>query len=167
MNIFVLDIDPWKCARHYCKLHVNKMLLETCQLLCNAYDNAPYRRTHYNHPCSVWARQSKANFNWLEELGNALSAEYTRRTGKIHGCDKILDWIANNEPNVPERDLTCWPQVMPDEFKCDWHLCPDWDYIKDDESSICTCVPEFSNAVHAYRRYYAAKLRDFRKRGLL
>jgi hypothetical protein len=142
MNIFAISTDPFECAQHYCDIHVNKMLLETCQLLCSVYESAPYKRTHYNHPCSVWTRQNMRNFTWLEELGNALSREYTQRRGKIHACDAVLDWIANNTPELPDEPMTAWPQCMPDEYRSD-------------------------DTVHSYRRYYAAKLRDFRNRGLI
>lgn len=147
MNIFVLDKNPWKCVKHYCNLHVNKMLLESCQLLCNAFPTgyAPYKHTHVNHPCSKWATHSIENFMWLEELAIALSMEYTLRSGKIHKCQQVIDFIMG-EPIADLFDssgFTCWPQVMPDEFK---------------SSESC---------IKAYRRYYAAKLRDFKKRGLL
>jgi hypothetical protein len=143
MNIFVLDNNPALIPRHYCDLHVNKMLLESCQLLCSVYENgtAPYRRTHYNHPCSVWVRTSIQNFTWLEELANVLSIEYTNRRGRIHKCDDVLDWVANNTPELPDTQLTTHPLCMPDEHKTD-------------------------TVVDSYRRYYAAKLRDFRNRGI-
>jgi hypothetical protein len=117
------------------------MLLETCQLLCGVHEHAPYKRTHYNHPCAKWARQCKANYNWLEELGNALSSEYTARRGRIHACDVVLDWLANNEPELHEGPMTEWPQCMPDEYK-------------------------HSNVITAYNNYYAAKLADFALRGI-
>lgn len=142
MNIFVLDNDAWSIPEQYCNIHVNKMLLETCQLLCSVFDNAPYKRTHYNHPCAKWARQSKANWEWLLGLANALSAQYTKRTGKIHGCDKVVDWLNNNDPDLPDTEQTDWPQCMPDEYKG-------------------------SDSIEAYRRYYAYKLADFKQRGLI
>lgn len=141
MNIFVLNNDPWEIPQHYCNLHVNKMLLESCQMLCSVFDNAPYKRTHYNHPCSVWVRQTNANYQWLLSLTNALSAEYTKRTSKIHGCDKVVDWLNNQDEPLPIGQLTPFAQAMPDEFKS-------------------------NDSVKSYRRYYAAKLKDFRKRGI-
>jgi hypothetical protein len=150
MNIFVVSTSPQECARTYCNIHVNKMLLETCQLLCAAYESAPYKRTHYNHPCSKWARHNMSNFTWLEELGNALSAEYTKRRGKRHACDTVLDWIANNPPELPEGELTPWSMCMPDEFKLG--------YFDGDEFDI---------VIASYRKYYAFKLRSFRQRGIL
>ena len=67
MNIFALDRDPRKAARGLQDLHVGKMLIEACQLLCSAHplDAAPYRRTHFNHPCAVWTRASLSNYRWL------------------------------------------------------------------------------------------------------
>lgn len=137
MNIFVLDDNPWNIPKHYHDKHVNKMLLETCQMLCSVYEKAPYKRTHYNHPCSKWTRKNISNFNWLEELGNALSQEYTARRGRTHACDTVLDWVANNSPKLPEGTRTDWPQVMPDEFK----------------------MPD---TIEAYKSYYKAKLESWR-----
>lgn len=69
MNIFILDADPKIAAEMLCDKHVVKMLLETAQLLCGVFWFAlksgnltqlnisiPYKMTHYNHPCSIWAR---------------------------------------------------------------------------------------------------------------
>jgi hypothetical protein len=33
MNIFVLDLDPRRCARYHCDFHVGKMITETAQIL--------------------------------------------------------------------------------------------------------------------------------------
>ena len=32
MNIFVLDLDPRRCARYHCDFHVGKMITETAQI---------------------------------------------------------------------------------------------------------------------------------------
>ena len=84
MNIFTVDHDPTVAAQQLCDKHVVKMPLETAQMLCSAFDPldlAPYKRVHYNHPCTQWARQSEANFDWLVTHGLALCAEYTKRYG--------------------------------------------------------------------------------------
>ena len=79
VNIFVLDEDPIQAAFQQCNKHVVKMVTETAQLLCSVYPKgvAPYKRTHYNHPCAVWARTSLENYLWLLEHGEALGLEYT------------------------------------------------------------------------------------------
>jgi hypothetical protein len=67
MNIFVLDTDPQIAAGFLCNKHVVKMSLESAQMLCSAFENgeAPYKRSYYNHPCTKWARESQANYEWL------------------------------------------------------------------------------------------------------
>lgn len=37
MNIFILDRDPLRCAQFHCDDHVNKMILESCQMLSTAW----------------------------------------------------------------------------------------------------------------------------------
>lgn len=58
-----------------------KMPLESAQLLCSVFPagKAPYKRTNYNHSCSIWVRSSKENFNWLVKHGMALCKEFTFR----------------------------------------------------------------------------------------
>jgi hypothetical protein len=65
MNIFVLDRDVKKCAEYHNDKHVVKMILETAQLLCgvhhmteSGYGDVPYKLSHKNHPCSIWAREN-------------------------------------------------------------------------------------------------------------
>jgi hypothetical protein len=69
MNIFCLDTDPVVAAQYHCDKHNVKMILEATQLLCTTFwmqdIEAPYRKTHFNHPSAIWARTSKKNFDWL------------------------------------------------------------------------------------------------------
>jgi hypothetical protein len=144
MNIFILDNNIELCAQYHNDKHVIKMILETTQLLNNArikYDpNAShiYRETHKNHPCSIWAATSSANFNWLTKLGLALCSEYTFRYGKIHKCQKIIQWFSISSSFVPEGELTPFVQCMPDQYKS-------------------------NDAVAAYRAYYIGEKKDMAK----
>ncbi len=146
MNIFVLDTDPHGIARHYCDIHLRKMMVEHVQLMCNAMPEhlSPYKRTHYNHPCSKWVRESASNWDWLNSLTWSMSWEYFDRFSKRHKSGIVREHISgwNAYAHLPCIGLTPFAQCMPDEFKCD-------------------------DAVKAYRQYYAAKLRDFRKRKLI
>lgn len=121
MNIFVVDLNPAIAGRSLCDKHIVKQVLEACQLLCSAFQpgTAPYRRTHYNHPCAIWARQSYDNYLWLLEHGYALAAEYNRRYQKIHKCEEVLTWAAVNGSKLsfPEKGLTPFAQAMPEEYK--------------------------------------------------
>jgi hypothetical protein len=109
MNIFVLSEDPREAARMHCDRHVLKMILESGQMLCAAHppEIAPWKRTHYHHPCTVWTRTTQSNYSWLAELGMALCDEYRRRYGKVHKSEVVINWCKNNiPPSVPEGPLT-------------------------------------------------------------
>ena len=89
MNIFVLDVIPRIAAQYHCDKHVVKMILESTQILSTViqkqFPNTElYKATHINHPCTIWAGNSKQNFQWLYNLTIALGHEYTKRYGKIH-----------------------------------------------------------------------------------
>jgi hypothetical protein len=106
------------------------MILELAQLLYTAWHilehpswrqyapNGGYKSTHINHPIAVWIRQSKENYKFAASYAHPMLQEYTRRYGKIHGCQIHLDWLILNIPhNLPDCKLTQMPQAMPDEFK--------------------------------------------------
>lgn len=109
VNIFVLSEDPVEAARAQCDKHVVKMILESGQMLCAAHppEVAPWKRTHYNHPCTVWTRTTKSNYSWLAAHGLALCEEYTNRYHKRHKSEDVLLWCAENVPlAVPDGPLT-------------------------------------------------------------
>lgn len=121
MNIFYLDKSPSHAAYYACDKHVVKMVLETAQMLCSAYPKgkAPYRRTHYNHPCTVWSRQNRANYEWLGLHGLGLAFEYGERYGRRHKSEDVIEWCILNAHtlNLPDGDFTDPPQCMPDDVK--------------------------------------------------
>ena len=123
MNIFVLDLDPIKCAIYHSDKHCIKQILESAQLLCGVHwftgQSAPYKLTHKNHPCSIWVRQSIKNYQFLCKLGKELCNEYTYRYGKTHKSESVIDWCIENTPNIPDIGFTCLPKAMPDEYKVD------------------------------------------------
>ena len=69
MNIFYLDEDPKLCAQYHCDRHCVKMVLETAQLLCTAHwmtgGEAPYKKTHFNHPSNKWAPTMYGYVIWV------------------------------------------------------------------------------------------------------
>lgn len=139
MNIFFLDEDPVKAAQAQCDKHVVKMVLESAQIMCSVigkivcdFENVeqpPYRITHKNHPCVLWAEKSPPNFDWLYLHARALAAEYTYRYGKVHKSETAIDWCGNNRVTKLLSDFTKPALAMPDAYKDD-------------------------NPVVAYRRYY-------------
>lgn len=121
MNIFVLDVDPVQAARWQLDKHIVKMPLETAQMLStnlhlHGFD-APYRPTHKDHPCTVWARRSRANFEWLVAHGLALCAEYTGRYGRIHKSQAVIVWADEHKMCIPAGLQTPFAQALPEEHK--------------------------------------------------
>ena len=113
MNIFISDVDPIKSAINLDDKRVNKMILESAQMLCtalhlnNASHLAKYRITHANHPSNIWVREGRANYNWLLQHMKALADEYTYRTGKTHKTYRDLyeDLVKGSEL-IPDKPLT-------------------------------------------------------------
>jgi len=110
MNVFVTSENPIKCAQHLDDKRLNKMCLETTQLLCTAVNEhggtTPYKSTHKNHPCSLWTRKTRENWLWLWKHGKALCKEYTKRRGRIHACKSVLDRIEWMFVYIPKGERT-------------------------------------------------------------
>jgi len=117
VNIFVLDIEPKKSAIQLCNKHLLKMIIESHQMLCNCFEphEVPYKRTHYNHPCSIWVRESLNNYNWLFNYAEALCKEYTYRYGKIHKCETALHKL--KKPKLNKIGLTPFKLAMPEQYR--------------------------------------------------
>lgn len=123
MNIFVLDYDPVRCARYHNDKHVNKMILESAQMLSTALHmsgikwSQAYLPTHKNHGCSLWARESLSNWLWLRELVFALSDEFNWRFDRKspHKSIKVVESLPL--PAIPDRGLTSFYQAMPTKYQ--------------------------------------------------
>ena len=144
MNIFVLHKHPRTAARMQCDQHVVKMTLESAQMLSTVINElggqGPYKPTHVNHPCSVWARESLGNFLWLYDHGLSLAREYTRRYKKVHKSQLAIEACLAALDTVPLYNLerTPHPLCMPDQYKCD-------------------------NVTEAYRAFYIGEKASFAK----
>ena len=132
MNIFFLSLSAQKAARMQCDKHVVKMILETAQLLCTAIhllaDEIPlgllmklYKCTHKNHPAAIWVRKSEHNFAWTLEHGLALCAEYTKRYGKVHKTQAVLESVRKYykfcDLSFPQQGPTAKPICMPLQYR--------------------------------------------------
>lgn len=88
MNIFILDTDLRQNAKDYCDKHLIKIILECSQLLCTVAqikgEQAPYKPTHINHPCTKWLLESGANWDLLVDLTTELNNEYKYRFNHIN-----------------------------------------------------------------------------------
>ena len=121
------------------------MILETAQMLSTAhhvYDTpqAPlvYKKAYLNHPCTIWIRESKANYGWAWTLYHELLVEFRKRRGKYHKSGELIHDLAHTPHGMPEIGLTPFAQAMPDEYKQE-------------------------DAVEAYRAYYMGDKAAFAK----
>lgn len=126
MNIFYLDECPEKAAEFHCDKHVVKMILESAQMLSTVwriyypevlnFEDKIYKATHKNHPCTVWASKGKKNYEYLVQLTEELTKEYTFRYDKIHKTSEVLKFLKDAPVNMP--DIWTEPaQAMPEEYK--------------------------------------------------
>jgi len=78
-----------------------------------------YLMAHRNHPCTLWARETTTNYEWLSKHTEALFAEYTYRYGKHHTSFKVYDQFLRNPPsNIPHGDLTPFALAMKSYPQC-------------------------------------------------
>lgn len=148
MNVFYLDKDPVNAAQMVCDSHCVKMILETAQLLSTSIQvltgrriSFLYKPTHINHPSAIWARSSRANYEWLLNHFKGLLEEYSIRYGKTHKCEEKLCYFESflNIYKFNVDSFTTPPQCMPDQYK-----------VKGD-------------TVRAYRNYYIGEKSKFAK----
>ena len=126
MNIFVLNEDPIIAAQEQCDKHVVKMIVESAQMLSTVHrmvdgtmerrpsksgsmlqyfkldderEDILYKACHYNHPSTVWSRESCCNYTWHYNHFIALCDEYSYRYDKIHATDIKLRKILKNLPD--------------------------------------------------------------------
>ena len=141
MNIFVLDMDPVKAAQYHVDAHCAKLILEAAQMMSTAIHLHPPKRmpkelyglgkSHANHPCTKWVRESLSNYRWLASLARALNSENQFRGSHARDHRSWLLIEQLGEPRIPDEGLTDFAQAMPDHLRAD-------------------------DVVTAYRNYYVA-----------
>lgn len=135
MNIFALDRDPVTAARWLCDKHISKMVVESGQMLANIFTpqeltTAPltkagtvWRHSHFNHPCSKWVRESRANAIWLCIHATTMENERIERGFKPHFSLGFILWCLENLPRdrFPRHDLTDFAVAINPEQSCRRH----------------------------------------------
>lgn len=150
MNIFVLHHQPGVAAMYMCDKHIPKMIVESCQMLSTAHrvldgqeyldktatgrsvkrwrlqDQEMEEELHHacyvNHPCTVWCRESHANYYWLYEHLKEMFIQYGLRFGadRSHGCSKAFELLHSAPANIPpatEENSKGFAVAMPDTYK--------------------------------------------------
>ena len=143
VNIFATSKCPVKSARQHCDVHIRKMIVETAQLLSTAHVmcdgiQVAYKKTHHNHPCGVWIRESASNYRWAFNMLEAMLIEYEYRFEKTHRTGLHLEAL-RAVPTMVDRGLTPFAQAMPE-------------HLRD------------SDAHKAYRRYLKIKFTEWSQR---
>lgn len=168
MNIFALRKNSRKAVIDMIDKHIVKMPTESCQMLhtnalhyqfvCEKGFEPTLRQlkdyhteigSHLmkpamlNHPSTIWARESPANFKWLYDHATAMCEEYTYRYGKIHGSerriyDTPLDFLQNDGELTPLRI------AMDDKYRLDR-----LEYFEQNPNH-----DEWDFVVDSYRHYY-------------
>jgi len=166
MNIFALTKDPVLSAQQMLDKHVVKMPTESCQMLHtnslyfhykSVYGTEPslkelkefhvfinsklMKPAMLNHPSTIWARTTKANYMWLYNHAIALCKEYTFRYGKIHGTEKRIG--DSFTFSYEEEDLTPVSIAMADIYRLPKER-HSWDFV-----------------IKSYRHYYLQGKWDF------
>lgn len=168
MNIFALSRNPVDAAQQMLDKHIVKMPTETCQMLHTNLLYMQYVKEHgeepqlkdlkafhlatesnlmkpamLNHPSTIWARQSYANWNWLYEHGLALCDEYTYRYEKTHGTlQRILDCVPYFDVlpkhSFEKKGLQPVSIAMDDKYRIPNQMeIPNWEHV-----------------IESYRHYY-------------
>ena len=122
MNIFVSHKCPTISAQNLPNILVNKMIIESAQLLSTAHHSLDgiqvgYKPTHSGHPSSKWCRSTSANYQWLYAHFKALCSEYTFRTGKVHKTSELLSVLDKLPCNIKKAELEPFAMCMGDEYK--------------------------------------------------
>tara|TARA_R110001632_G_scaffold5393_1_gene21870 strand:- start:1724 stop:2272 length:549 start_codon:yes stop_codon:yes gene_type:complete len=160
MNIFVLDLDPAVAARMHCDKHVPKMCVEAAQMMASALrrhgatdeqmpltkSGTPYKGGYAHHPCTVWAGESRDNFDWLADHAHKLLCEYYERFGKEHACTMPVMQMYNMDEMIPEGKLTPFALAMPDEYR-----------PRGSSDDVLYMEAKGDDAVKAYQAYYHSK----------
>ena len=133
MNLFLLSINAGTAAADLCDQHVGKMMIELAQMLYCAHHiinpssleeilsiyNASlgttplkaYRKTHDNHPMSIWIRYHPYHYNWACQYGIIMGKEWLLRYGKRH--NQWLSWVWRTP--VPANPLGYQPEQVQKE----------------------------------------------------
>ena len=147
MNIFALDMNPKTSAQMMMDSHVIKMPTESMQMMSTiathlGIEDAPYKPVMLNHPCTIWARQTSQNYQWLRKHCYFLCKEYTVRYGRKHKVEETLEEYANVfnqvEDILPGTGMTPFGIAMSDKYRI----------TKESNEN------GFDFAVRSYRHYY-------------
>ena len=178
MNCFFLSHRPHECAMMHCDQHVNKMILESAQILSTVlYTKHPisysptlmYKPTHKNHPTVLWASRTPESFLYVGRLAIQLDQEREIRRTRGELTVRKLE----NVSYTPHKSLkvvdSCLRQIRQiyggislgrSEY---WHPnlkdeCAIWS-----DPKVAELIKGTESSVDAYRIYYANTKTSFKR----
>ena len=97
MNLFVLDKNPMISASYLCNTHLNKMLIESLQILSDCARNHQidsegwvlYNKYNLNHPI-VLSMNNFYAMRWTIEYIRGIIKERSRRKMNQHICEDLF-----------------------------------------------------------------------------
>ena len=122
MLINIFDENLSTNAQMHCDSHVNKLILESVQILCTVGHKHGvdmfYRPTHENHPLVKWAESSAGNMFFVMQYANKLYLEKLYRTGKYHksglllieNIDKFITIATGLPETIAKPDFSTFPK---------------------------------------------------------
>jgi hypothetical protein len=150
MNIFILDTDPVVAAQYICDQHLNKMILESAQMLSTVVHlklpglaRGIYRPIQPKHPCVLWLQEDQYNCEWLWKHCHAMDMErgYRFPTRTVHASMEVASHAMNLLDDNwfgDSKGRTQFTRVVP--------------------AHILQCG---GTITEAYRRYYREKSREW------
>lgn len=148
MNIFVTNDDPVLAARDLCDQHVrSKMQIEGAIMLAHAFpqellDHPSTPRTqsgkprksgkgYAKHQCSIWARETKSNFEWLVDhtLEQFKERMYRWPNSVEHFTKEFIVWCSNNIHNTTIREVSQTPFAVAISADCECRKIKDFDKL--------------------------------------
>ena len=184
MNIFVTNDDPVLAARDLCDQHVrSKMQIEGAIMLAHAFpqellDHPSTPRTqsgkprksgkgYAKHQCSIWARETKSNFEWLVNHTLEMFTErmYRWPDSKEHFTKTFIEWCGKNVHNIITTEIPLTPYAVAIGVDCNCRKLPNFNelsvieqyrsYIIHDKEFATWTVrqsPSWYHNVHQYDR---------------
>lgn len=137
MTIFILDNDPQKIAEYLDDRSLDSMIKDIAQVLTGCHQAIPeywvFKNTINHLKWIKWARECKANYLYLVDLGISCTEERYHRLGKFvtkrehdveyESCveykelkaEAVIDWANENVPNLPDTMQSAGGFYMDDE----------------------------------------------------
>ena len=164
MNIFFTDEHPTIAARNLCDDHVVSQFKETIQMLVAAallrgadpdampltLSGRPHRGGYKDHPCTRWASENPANWNWLCDHGLAIGEQFRMRfdndTSILHDQIRLL---------AVSRD------TILSHFDEEWGMTEPARALNQSIGENLDLLGDDLTTVEAYRLYYQRDKRSF------